>query len=232
MIISGKDALDLELSSADGSEESIFFDVSKIPTKGTVSVAFLREPGDFVAWLQHQWWANDKFHGNPNGDVVTRNVIFPSLIESWTDPIEKCPGMLMGSKGKLRYSCPVLLDDGENPAREKLLTFTKSVWDKINATLADIRADWGDDAGITDKWLRISNSGEGADRYSVSYTGKPFKEHGKYKVTIDPIEYIKIYSFPEIVQMMREAGLPIDEKLAEHNLNELGLTVEKGDASD
>lgn len=224
MIITGKEALELNLSGGDG-ETVEFFRPNDIEAGSSVNVVFLREPEDMVLWLQHNWWKNPKYSPNPGEYTVTEEVHFASLKEKWHSPDEQCPGFIMGSKGTMKYFCNVLVDDGKNPVTEKIFDFNKSIWNDLDKVKKSIQADFGDEAGITDKWLRIGNTGSGTDRYSVNFNGKPFKEHKTYVPKLNPVDYIKIKTFPEIVEQMREAGLPIDEKLAERGLNELGMKV-------
>lgn len=227
MIISGKEALDLDLKESTSSAgPETFFNPSDIPAGGNVKMVFLGGIDGIVSWLQHNWWVVDRYGNNPGGYEVTSNVIFASLKDSWTAPDECDPGFIMGSEGTQRYGSVILLDNG-GVVSEKVFFFTKSIWKGIVEVYKSIQADFGDDADINGYWLRISNSGDGPNRYGVQFTGIPFKDVKKYKASHEIRDFIKINTFNEIVLKMREAGLPIDEKLAERGLDEYGNKLEK-----
>lgn len=218
MLMTGKEVLDFETEATDSFDDSLFY---KLQPGNSVNMVFLGGIDGIVSWLQHNWWKTDKYGKNPGGYEVTENVIFTSLKEKWTDKPEVCPGFIVGSEGEQKWAASILVDDGSGP-KEKVFFFGKAIWNDIVSTYRNIQADFGDDADIGDKWLRVSNSGEGANRYSVQYNGKPFKDHATYTAKHDVTEYIKTYTFPEIVEMMDKAGLPILERLAELNLDTNG----------
>lgn len=227
MIISGKEALDLDLKKSESKREyedrsSAYYNASDIPKDGNIKICFYGGLDGIVSWLQHNWWMKDLYGKNPNGDVVTRNVVFASLKDSWTAPDESDPGFLMGSKGEQRWASVVLIDMGGGNIEERVFTFTKSVWDGIVAVYRSIQSDFGDDADIGDYWLRISNSGEGPNRYGVQFTGIPYKPAKGFTPKYAVRDFIRMHTFNEVVLMMREAGLPIDEKLVERGLDEYG----------
>lgn len=235
MILSGKEALDLDLKKSEGKREFVdrsgaYYNAGDIPAGDSVKVRFLEDiETAVISWLEHKWWVTDKYGKNPNGDVVTKDVTFPSLKESWTSPDETCPGFIMESKGTQRYAAVVLIEvDEKTGIEERVFTFPKSIWEALKGARESLRKDFGDDASIADYWYRISNSGEGANRYGVQFTGIPFKPASikglelKYNVR----DFVRIRTFSEAVNMMREAGLPIDEKLTALNLDENGNKIE------
>lgn len=227
MIISGKEALDLDLkeSSASAGADS-FFNPSDIPAGGNVKMVFLGGIDGIVSWLQHNWWQVDRYGNNPGGYEVTRNVIFQSLKDSWTAPDECDPGFIMGSNGQQRYGATVLVDTGSG-VQEKIFFFTKSIWNGLVLVYRGMQADFGDETDINEHWLRITNSGDGPNRYSVQFTGIPYKPAKGFTPKYNVRDFIKSHSFNDVVIMMREAGLPIDEKLAERGLDEHGNKLEK-----
>lgn len=225
MIITGKEALDLEFEKA-SEDESLFY---KLEAGHSTNMVFLGGLDGIISWKQHNWWVKDSYGKNPGGYAVKNNVIFTSLKENWSDPDTIDPGFIMGSEGEQKWAASVLVEieeGGKKVQKEKVFFFGKAIWNGIVTVYRDIQSEFGDDVDINDKWLRLSNSGDGPNRYSVNFMGKFFKDYKTYVPKHDPREFVKSYNFPEIVDMMRTAGLPIDDKLAENNLNELGMTIE------
>jgi hypothetical protein len=223
MLMTGKEALNLDTEKSDNFDDSLFY---KLEAGNSVNIVFLGGIDGIVSWVQHNWWKNDKYGKNPNGYEVTENVIFTSLKEKWTDTNETCPGFIVGSEGEQKWAANILVDDGSGQ-KEKVFFFGKAIWTGIVNTYRSIQADFGDDADIGDKWLRVSNSGVGATRYSVQFNGKPFKDYASYTPKHDVTEYIKTYTFSEAVEMMDNAGLPILERLKELDLDTDGNPVAK-----
>lgn len=227
MIITGKEALDLEIKETDDFGESAIY---KLKSGDSVNMVFLNGIDGIISWLQHNWWKVDRYSNNPGGYEVTDNVIFTCLKEHWSTGDNACPGHLFGDDGEQKWCAVVLVEDRsgeETVIKEKVFFFGKSIWNGIKRVREDIKSEFGDDEELNDKWLRLSNSGEGADRYNVSFMGKFYKDYKTYTPELDATTFVKQLTFPEVVENMRNAGLPIDEKLAENDLNDLGLPIAK-----
>src|SRR5690554_5216110 len=124
MIITGKEALDLELSKETDFDESLFY---KLDAGDSVSMVFIGGIGGIVSWVQHNWWKVDRYSKNPGGLEVTENVIFTCLKENWSDPKTVCPGCLFDDDGEQKWAATVLVQDGTE-LKEKVFFFGKAIW--------------------------------------------------------------------------------------------------------